>query len=135
MAWMWPIPAILAKFAKGRVNGTLVYPNALAGLILLLLPVSLVLAFNRTKRLRPPLRASRHRADHFSGRRGVFLDRLKTGLADCHGDRRRLFVSSALADAIEMGGVDRDFAGWAGDFCGSIPQLFCRRRHQRRRAV
>ena len=51
-------PAILAKFAKGRVNGTLVYPNTLAGLILLLLPVSLVLAFSRTKRLRPPIRAT-----------------------------------------------------------------------------
>jgi O-antigen ligase len=53
-----PNPAILAKFAKGRVMGTLVYPNALAGLILLLLPVSLVLAFNSTKRLRPPIRAT-----------------------------------------------------------------------------
>jgi O-antigen ligase len=51
-------PAILSKFAKGRVNGTLVYPNALAGLILLLLPVSLVLAFTRTKRLRPLIRAA-----------------------------------------------------------------------------
>jgi hypothetical protein len=45
-----PNPAILAKFAKGRVMGTLVYPNALAGLILLLLPVSLVLAFNSAPR-------------------------------------------------------------------------------------
>jgi hypothetical protein len=53
-----PNPVILAKFAKGRVNGTLVYPNALAGLILLLLPVSLVLAFNSTKRLRPPIRGA-----------------------------------------------------------------------------
>ncbi len=51
-------PAVLAKFAKGRVNGTLVYPNALAGLILLLLPVSLVLAFKSTKRLRPIIRAA-----------------------------------------------------------------------------
>jgi O-antigen ligase len=51
-------PAILAKFVKGRINGTLVYPNALAGLILLLLPASLVLAFTRTKRLRPSLRAA-----------------------------------------------------------------------------
>jgi O-Antigen ligase len=50
-------PAILAKFAKGRVNGTLVYPNALAGAILLLFPISLVLAFNRTGRLRPAIRA------------------------------------------------------------------------------
>jgi hypothetical protein len=53
-----PNPVILAKFAKGRVNGTLVYPNALAGLILLLLPVSLVLAFTRTQRLRPLIRAA-----------------------------------------------------------------------------
>jgi len=53
-----PNPAILAKFAKGRVMGTLVYPNALAGLILLLLPVSLVLAFNSVQRLRPPLPAA-----------------------------------------------------------------------------
>lgn len=51
-------PAILAKFAKGRVMGTLVYPNALAGLTLLLLPVSLVLAFNSNNRLRPPLPAA-----------------------------------------------------------------------------
>jgi hypothetical protein len=53
-----PNPAILAKFASGRVMGTMVYPNALAGLILLLLPVSLVFAFNSTKRLRPPIRAT-----------------------------------------------------------------------------
>jgi len=49
-------PAILAKFAKGRVNGTLVYPNALAGAVLLLFPVSLVLAFTGTKRLRHVIR-------------------------------------------------------------------------------
>jgi hypothetical protein len=51
-------PVVLAKFAKGRVNGTLVYPNALAGLILMLLPGSLVLAFKSTKRLRPIIRAA-----------------------------------------------------------------------------
>lgn len=51
-------PVILAKFAKGRVMGTLVYPNALAGIILLLLPVSLVLAFNNARQLRPPIRAA-----------------------------------------------------------------------------
>ena len=50
-------PAILAKFEKGRVYGTLVYPNALAGAILLLFPVSLVLVFKRTGPLRPVLRA------------------------------------------------------------------------------
>jgi hypothetical protein len=45
-------PAILQKFAKGRVSGTMVYPNALAELILLLLPVSIVLAFYSTGRFR-----------------------------------------------------------------------------------
>jgi len=49
-------PAILAKFAKGRVYGTLVYPNALAGIILLLLPASLAIAFNDTKSLKPLIR-------------------------------------------------------------------------------
>lgn len=46
-------PAIMARVAKGRVMGTLVYPNALAGLILLLFPVSLVLVLNGAKSLRP----------------------------------------------------------------------------------
>jgi len=49
-------PAILAKFQKGRVYGTLVYPNALAELILLLWPVSLVLAFKSTRNFRPLVR-------------------------------------------------------------------------------
>jgi hypothetical protein len=49
-------PVILTKFVKGRVNGTLVYPNALAGLILLLLPVSLVLAFGSTKKIKSFIR-------------------------------------------------------------------------------
>jgi hypothetical protein len=49
-------PTLLNRFAKGRVMGTLVYPNALAGIILLLFPVSLVLAFNSTKKLRPLVR-------------------------------------------------------------------------------
>jgi O-antigen ligase len=48
-------PAVLAKFAKGRVMGTLVYPNALAGAVLLLLPLSLTLAFG-AKKLRPAIR-------------------------------------------------------------------------------
>jgi len=48
-------PVVLAKFAKGRVMGTLVYPNALAGAVLLLLPVSLTLAFG-AKKLRPAIR-------------------------------------------------------------------------------
>jgi hypothetical protein len=127
-------PAILAKFAKGRVMGTLVYPNALAGLILLLLPVSLVLAFNAQNGCARPF-ARGHRTDHFSGRRGIFLDRLEAGLADCAGHRWRVFVSFEVADAIKTGNNDRHFADRAGNFCGSISRLLCRRRNQRRRTV
>ena len=67
-------PVMLAKFAKGRVNGTLVYPNALAGIILLLLPVSLVhrLQFHPESEAAHPF--GRDHDDHFSRRRGVFLD-------------------------------------------------------------
>ena len=46
-------PVIIAKFAKGRVMGTLIYPNALAGIVLLLFPISLVLVVNGAKTLRP----------------------------------------------------------------------------------
>ena len=49
-------PVILEKFKKGRVAGTLVYPNALAGLILLLWPPTLALAFGATKNLKPLIR-------------------------------------------------------------------------------
>jgi hypothetical protein len=51
-------PAMLARVAKGRVMGTMVYPNALAGVILLLLPVSLALAFNSTRQLKTPIRGA-----------------------------------------------------------------------------
>jgi O-antigen ligase len=72
-------PAILAKFAKGRVNGTLVYPNALAGVILLLLPVSLALAFNSAKRLRPPIRAAVIVLVYFLGGAAFFWTGSKLG--------------------------------------------------------
>ena len=49
-------PVFLKKFAQGRVMGTLVYPNALAGAVLLLLPLSLTLALGAEK-LRPAIRA------------------------------------------------------------------------------
>ena len=48
---------MLAKFAKGRVMGTLVYPNALAGAVLLLWPLALTLAFG-AKKLRPAIRVA-----------------------------------------------------------------------------
>jgi hypothetical protein len=72
-------PAVLAKFAKGRVNGTLVYPNALAGAVLLLFPVSLVFAFNSTKRLRPAIRATVIALALFLGGAGFFWTGSKLG--------------------------------------------------------
>jgi O-antigen ligase len=65
-------PAILAKLSKGRVNGTLVYPNALAGIVLLLFPISLALAFNSTKKLRPPIRLAAIALILFLGSAGFF---------------------------------------------------------------
>ena len=51
-------PVILAKFAKGRVSGTLVYPNALAQILLLCLPLAFTLAFGATKTLKPRIRVA-----------------------------------------------------------------------------
>jgi O-antigen ligase len=51
-----PNPVILKKFAHGRACGTLVYPNALAELILLLLPLAFTLALTATKSLKPAIR-------------------------------------------------------------------------------
>jgi hypothetical protein len=78
-------PAVLTRFAKGRVMGTLVYPNALAGILLLLLPVSLVLAFNSARWLRPPLPAA------------------VTGLALLMGGLAFLWTGSKLGWLIAMG--------------------------------
>jgi O-antigen ligase len=49
-------PAILAKLAKGRVHGTLAYPNALAGAVVLLWPVSIMAAWAFTRRFSKPTR-------------------------------------------------------------------------------
>ena len=49
-------PVIVKKFKLGRVAGTLVYPNALAGLILLLWPVSLVLVLGALKQMKASVR-------------------------------------------------------------------------------
>jgi hypothetical protein len=50
-------PFIIAKYAKGRVHGTLVYPNALAAALLLLWPVCIAVAFNNTRQFKPTTRA------------------------------------------------------------------------------
>jgi O-antigen ligase len=72
-------PAFLKKLAGGRVNGTLVYPNALAGAFLLLFPISLVLAFNGTKRLRPAIRTIVIALTIFLGTAGFFWTGSKLG--------------------------------------------------------
>lgn len=72
-------PVFLAKFSKGRVNGTLVYPNALAGAILLLFPVSLALAFSSTKKMKPPIRLAAIALALFLGGAGFFWTGSKLG--------------------------------------------------------
>ena len=72
-------PAILAKFANGRVCGTLVYPNALAGLILLLWPVSLVLAFGATRNFKPLIRLAAIAMTLFLGGAAFFWTGSKLG--------------------------------------------------------
>jgi O-antigen ligase len=72
-------PTILAKLANGRVYGTLVYANALAGLILLLFPISLVLAFNSTKKLRPVIRVLVIALAFYLGGAGFFWTGSKLG--------------------------------------------------------
>ena len=72
-------PIILDKFKKGRVSGTLVYPNALAGAILLLFPVSLALAFGATKKLKPPIRSAAIALTLFLGGAGFFWTGSKLG--------------------------------------------------------
>ena len=72
-------PVILAKFANGRVSGTLVYPNALAEIILLLWPVALALAFGTTKNLKPFIRLAAIAMTLFLGSAAFFWTGSKLG--------------------------------------------------------
>ena len=69
----------MAKYAKGRVMGTLVYANALAGAVLLLWPVSIVLAVNSTRRFRPATRVGVIVLTLFMGAAGLFWSGSKFG--------------------------------------------------------
>ncbi len=71
-------PVILKKFAGGRVMGTLVYPNALAGAVLLLWPLALTLAFG-AKKLRPAIRVSAIAVTVLLGGAGFFWTGSKLG--------------------------------------------------------
>ena len=46
-------PIMLQEYEKARAYGTLIYPNGLAGAVLLLLPLTLALAVNSTRGFRP----------------------------------------------------------------------------------
>jgi hypothetical protein len=72
-------PVILEKFKKGRVAGTLVYPNALAGIVLLLWPLSLALAFGVTQKLKPPIRLAVIGLTIFLGSTALFWSGSKLG--------------------------------------------------------
>ncbi|MBC8097478.1 MAG: O-antigen ligase family protein, partial [Akkermansiaceae bacterium] len=72
-------PVILKKYEKGRAFGTLVYPNALAGAILLLFPVSIVLAWNSTRRFRAPTRLAAIGLTAFLGLGALFWTGSKSG--------------------------------------------------------
>jgi len=72
-------PVFLDKFKKGRVYGTLVYPNALAGLILLLWPASLALAFGATKNLKRFIRLAVIALTIFLGGAAFFWSGSKLG--------------------------------------------------------
>jgi len=72
-------PIILQKFVKGRVSGTMVYPNALAELVLLLLPGAIVLAFYSTSRFRKIIRYAVIALTLFLGLAGFFWTGSKLG--------------------------------------------------------
>ena len=72
-------PVIIAKYEKGRVSGTLVYPNALAGIVLLLLPAALALIWQTTRKLRPLVCLAAMGLAVFLGLAGLFWSGSKSG--------------------------------------------------------
>lgn len=72
-------PVILAKYEKGRVSGTMVYPNALAGIVLLLLPAVLAAIWQTTRKLRPPVCWAAMGLTVFLGLAGLLWSGSKSG--------------------------------------------------------
>lgn len=72
-------PAVLAKYDKGRVHGTLVYPNALAGAVLLLWPMALVSVWQATRQLRRVTRSAALGLVSFLGAAALFWSGSKSG--------------------------------------------------------
>ena len=72
-------PVILKKYIKRRVHGTLVYPNALAGIVLLLWPVTLALVAGSRSVLRPHVRIPTMVLTVFLGAGALFASGSKSG--------------------------------------------------------
>jgi O-antigen ligase len=72
-------PAIIAKYEKGRVSGTLFYPNALAGLVLMLVPIALVIVWHLTRPMRPLVCYPAMGLTIFLGLSGLFWSGSKSG--------------------------------------------------------
>jgi len=72
-------PMILLKLERGRVHGTLVYPNALAGAVLLLLPLSLVTISAVTQDQRTSIRVAALGTLLFLGLGGLVWSGSKSG--------------------------------------------------------
>ena len=72
-------PAFLEKLQKGRVSGTLVYPNALAGLVLLLWPAALTIVFGTAQKLKPAIRWAAIALVIFLGGAALFWSGSKLG--------------------------------------------------------
>jgi hypothetical protein len=121
-------PVILAKFKNARVYGTLVYPNALAGIILLLGPVALALAFGATKKLKPPIRLAAIALT-------LFLDRLETRLAARPRRGRTVFAAIERIVEIQTRGGGDGFDSWSRRFHHPVSALLRHRRPQHRRAA
>ena len=72
-------PVIIAKYDKGRVHGTLVYPNALAGIVLMLLPAAVVIVCRCKRNLRRVTWLAAVGLTIFLGLAGLFWSGSKSG--------------------------------------------------------
>jgi hypothetical protein len=72
-------PVILQKYEHGRAFGTLVYPNALAGVVLMLFPVAMTLAVNGTRKFRLLTRVAAIALTGFLGLGALFWSGSKSG--------------------------------------------------------
>ena len=127
-------PVWMEKFTKGRVMGTLVYPNALAGIVLLLFPVYLTLAFG-TKKLRPTLQGVVITMAILLGVAGLIWSGSKLGWLLAMGVGGLYLLRLDWPKKLKSRRARRRRHHWPGNFRGALSPLFCQRRHQCGRAV